>query len=96
MTPTDSSPTPQPSGRTCLVLDAGGARSAYQVGALGVLLPALEADGHRPTLLVGTSAGALLSAALTSTAHLDPEEQAERLHDVLAQATKKKVMQPLW
>ena len=96
MTPTDSSPTPQPPGRTCLVLDAGGARSAYQVGALGVLLPALEADGRRPTLLVGTSAGALLAAALTSTAHLDPEEQAERLHDVLAQATKKKVMQPLW
>ncbi|MEN8706263.1 MAG: patatin-like phospholipase family protein [Nocardioides marinisabuli] len=82
--------------RTCLVLDAGGARSAYQVGALGVLLPALEADGHRPTLLVGTSAGALLSAALTSTAHLDAEEQGARLLEVLAQATKKQVMQPLW
>ncbi len=89
--------TEQPTGgRTCLVLDAGGARSAYQVGALGVLLPALAAEGRRPTLLVGTSAGALLSAALTSTAHLDAEEQGERLHEVLGQATKKQVMQPLW
>ncbi|ANH37877.1 Patatin-like phospholipase [Nocardioides dokdonensis FR1436] len=88
--------TSESSPRTCLVLDAGGARSAYQVGALGVLLPALAADGHRPTVLVGTSAGALLTAALGATAHLDPEEQVQRLEDVLGQATKKHVMRPLW
>jgi len=85
-----------PDERVALVLDAGGARSAYQVGALEVLLPAIAARGPRPTLLVGTSAGALLTGALTATAHLEPEEQATQLLDVLQGATKKNVMQPLW
>jgi NTE family protein len=82
--------------RTALVLDAGGARSAYQVGALEVLLPALAERGRRPTVLLGTSAGALLSAALTSTAHLDVDEQVTRLRAVLFEATKPHVMEPLW
>ena len=85
-----------PDERIALVLDAGGARSAYQVGALAVLLPAIAARGPRPSLLVGTSAGALLTGALTATAHLEPDEQATRLLDVLLGATKKNVMQPLW
>jgi len=82
--------------RVALVLEAGGARSAYQVGALEVLLPELSRRGQRPTVLIGTSAGALLSGALTSTAHLDAEEQAVLLREVLHQATKHHVMQPLW
>ncbi|QIK68155.1 patatin [Nocardioides sp. HDW12B] len=82
--------------RVALVLDAGGARSAYQVGALEVLLPALAERGQRPTILVGTSAGALLSAALTSTAHLDADAQVTRLRAVLDHATKENVIQPLW
>ena len=83
-------------GRVALVLDAGGARSAYQVGALQVLLPAIAERGPRPTLLVGTSAGGLLTASLAATAHLDPDEQAGHLLDVLRGATKKNVMEPLW
>jgi NTE family protein len=83
-------------GRTALVLDAGGARSAYQVGALQVLLPELARRGQRPSLLVGTSAGGLLAAALAATAHLDAEEQAAELLTVLLGATKKNVMQPIW
>jgi NTE family protein len=79
-----------------LVLDAGGARSAYQVGALEVLLPALAADGARPRVLIGTSAGALLGGALTATAHLEAGDQAERLKDLLARANKPQVMRPLW
>jgi len=82
--------------RVALVLDAGGARSAYQVGALQVLLPAIAARGPRPVVLVGTSAGALLAGALAATAHLEPDEQAARLLDVLQGSTKKNVMQPLW
>ena len=82
--------------RVALVLDAGGARSAYQVGALEVLLPALAARDQRPTVLIGTSAGGLLSAALTATAHLGVEEQVSRLRAVLATATKENVIQPLW
>jgi len=82
--------------RVALVLDAGGARSAYQVGALEVLLPALAEDGARPQLLVGTSAGALLSGVLAATAHLQADEQVARLKDMLEQATKHNVIRPLW
>ena len=79
-----------------LVLDAGGARSAYQVGALEVLLPALAERGTPPRVLVGTSAGALLTGALSATAHLEPEDQIARLQSVLGQTTKQNVMRPLW
>jgi NTE family protein len=89
-TPDNASP------RVALVLDAGGARSAYQVGALEVLLPALAERGARPRVLIGTSAGALLSGALTATAHLDADDQVSLLKDVLGQATKRNVMRPLW
>jgi NTE family protein len=56
--------------RVGLVLAGGGARGAYEVGALSVLLPALEARGERPTVLVGTSVGALNVAYLASNADL--------------------------
>jgi NTE family protein len=82
--------------QVALVLDAGGARSAYQVGALEVLLPALAEQELRPRLLIGTSAGALLTAALTATAHLELEEQIARLKTMLGQTTKQNVMRPLW
>ena len=82
--------------RVALVLVAGGARSAYQVGALEVLLPALAERGTRPHVLIGTSAGALLSGALAATAHLEAGDQVARLKDVLGQTTKRDVMRPLW
>ena len=82
--------------RVALVLDAGGARSAYQVGALEVLLPALAERGARPRVLIGTSAGALLSGVLAATAHLEADDQVALLKDVLGQTTKRHVMRPLW
>ena len=78
------------------MLDAGGARSAYQVGALEVLLPALAERGERPRVLIGTSAGALLTGALSATAHLEADDQIEQLQSVLGQTTKQNVMRPLW
>ncbi len=87
---------PAAGDRVALVLDAGGARSAYQVGALAVLLPELARRGQRPVVQIGTSAGALITAAMVGTAHLDAEEQAVRLAGVLDQATKRQVMRPLW
>ena len=78
------------------MLDAGGARSAYQVGALEVLLPALAERGASPRVLIGTSAGALLTGALASTAHLEAGEQVVQLKEVLAQTTKRHVLRPLW
>jgi NTE family protein len=37
-----------------LVLSGGGARGAYEVGALSVLLPELEGRGEQPRIVVGT------------------------------------------
>jgi NTE family protein len=55
-------------GAVALVLAGGGARGAYEIGALSELLPALpEAD--QPEILVGTSIGALNSAILAASAH---------------------------
>ena len=92
-----ASTTPEKDATTvALVLDAGGARSAYQVGALEVLLPALAERNMRPRLLIGTSAGALLTGALGATAHLEPEDQVARLKNILDRTTKQNVMRPLW
>ncbi len=52
-----------------LVLAGGGARGAYEIGALSVLLPELDALGQRPSLVIGTSVGALNAAFIGATAH---------------------------
>ncbi len=65
-----------------LVLAGGGARGAYEIGALSALLPELDRRGERPNLIVGTSVGALNTAFLASTAHLPIAEavaEAERI-----------------
>lgn len=56
--------------RVAIVLSGGGARGAYEAGALSVLLPVLEQRGERPRILVGTSAGALNVSFLASHAEL--------------------------
>jgi NTE family protein len=56
--------------RVAIVLSGGGARGAYEAGALSVLLPVLEDRGERPRILVGTSAGAVNVSFLASHAQL--------------------------
>jgi NTE family protein len=63
--------------RIALVLPGGGARGAYEVGALSVLLPELERRGEEVTLLCGTSVGAINAALLGSLAHLPVAAQVE-------------------
>ncbi|CAB4943295.1 unannotated protein [freshwater metagenome] len=67
-----------PEKRIALVLPGGGARGAYEVGALSVLLPELERRGERPTIFCGTSVGAINAAYLGSVAHLPVEEQVRQ------------------
>jgi NTE family protein len=57
------------------VLPGGGARGAYEAGALSVLLPALEARGERVSIWCGTSVGAINATAMASLAHLPVAEQ---------------------
>ena len=73
-----------------LVLGGGGARGAYASGALSVLLPELK---DQVSVIVGTSAGALISAYLAANWHRPVDEAIDdglrfwrelRFGDVLA------------
>ncbi|MGZ4618240.1 MAG: patatin-like phospholipase family protein [Frankiaceae bacterium] len=62
-----------------LVVAGAAARGPYAAGALTELLPALAAEGNLPTVLVGTSSGALSCALLAQFA-----DQGERAGESLA------------
>jgi NTE family protein len=51
------------------VLAGGGARGAYEVGALAALAPVLSARSEAPEIIVGTSIGALNGAFFAARAH---------------------------
>jgi NTE family protein len=55
--------------RIALVLAGGGARGAYEAGALSALAPVLAADGHAPDIIIGTSIGALNGAFFAARAN---------------------------
>jgi NTE family protein len=78
-----------------IVLPGGGARGAYEIGALSVLLPALEARGERPTVLCGTSVGAVNAAVLASLAHLPAQQQASAAADLWLGVRKRDILSPL-
>jgi NTE family protein len=65
--------------RIALVLAGGGARGAYEMGALSALLPALQERGQYPDIVIGTSVGALNAAYVAATA----DDAAARLDDVI-------------
>jgi NTE family protein len=63
--------------KVALVLPGGGARGAYEAGALSVLLPALEERGEHVSVICGTSVGAINAAAAASAAHLPVAQMVE-------------------
>jgi NTE family protein len=81
--------------RVALVFAGGGARGAYEVGAMSVLLPLLERRGERPSIFVGTSVGAINSAALASTRHLPAEESVARELERWSQVHSAAVIRPV-
>jgi NTE family protein len=82
-------------GRVGLVLAGGGARGAYEAGVLSVLLPALEDRGERPTVLVGSSVGAINVAFLAGSQHLRAREAAEGLVERWRRVDIDEVVRPL-
>ena len=75
--PSDNLTSPSPV--TGLILPGGGARNAYQVGALQALAEWLPADTANPfPVICGTSAGAFNAAMLASFAS-QPVEGIQRL-----------------
>jgi len=77
------------------VLSGGGARGAYEAGAISILGPALEARDERPSLFVGTSVGAINAGYMGASTHLSAEEQAAGLLDRWREVTKDRVIRPI-
>src|SRR5947209_6860551 len=78
-----------------LVLSGGGARGAYEVGALSVLLPELERRGERPTVLVGTSVGAFNATYLAARAHVPAEQLVADAEPLWATLRHRDVLAPI-
>ncbi|HMJ33170.1 MAG TPA: patatin-like phospholipase family protein [Baekduia sp.] len=81
--------------RVALVLPGGGARGAYEVGALSVLLPLLEERGERPVILCGTSVGAINATALGATADRPAAEAVASLIEHWRGLRKADVIRPV-
>src|SRR5207244_4041415 len=73
----------------------GGARGAYEAGVLSVLGPALDQRGERPTLVVGTSVGAINAAFLAGTSHLEADEAVALGIEHWCEVTKGEVIRPI-
>jgi len=69
---------PTTSETVALVLGGGGARGAYEAGALSVLLPVLEELGQSPRIVLGTSVGALNAAFVAANVQRATAEVIER------------------
>lgn len=81
--------------RVAIVLPGGGARGAYEVGALSVLLPILEERGERPVILCGTSVGAINATALGATADQPALQAVTTLEDRWRSLRKGDVIRPV-
>ena len=88
---------PDPSN-VALVLGGGGARGAYEIGALQVLLPWLKEE-YRPSVILGTSIGAIHAAYLGAHAHqltgTRPEEALEGAVKMWSTIEPDEVLPPL-
>lgn len=82
-------------GPVGIVLAGGGARGAYEAGVVSTLLPELERRGERPTLMVGTSVGAINAAFLAGDQHLGAPASSARMLRRWGEVTKDRVLRPL-
>ncbi|GAA0320182.1 patatin-like phospholipase family protein [Actinoallomurus spadix] len=82
-------------GTVGIVLAGAGARGAYEAGVMSILLPELDNRGYRPSVYVGTSAGAINAALFASLAHLDATEAAERALAMWRSVRRSMVFKPV-
>jgi NTE family protein len=77
-----------------LVLAGGGARGAYEIGALSELLPRLKAE-ERPRVILGTSVGAVNAAYIAATADQPLDEALEQGCDIWRDMRWESALSPL-
>lgn len=77
------------------MLAGGGARGAYEMGALSVLAPVLERRGEQVEIIVGTSVGGINAAHLAASAHLPLSEAAAAGADIWRNLRYRDAMRPL-
>jgi NTE family protein len=77
-----------------LVLAGGGARGAYEVGALSALLPELL-DDEWPQIIVGTSVGAINAAYMASNAEKSAEDALAAGIRLWSQISYGQVLEPV-
>lgn len=75
-----------------VVLAGAGARGAYEAGTLSQLLPALAANGRRPRMFIGTSAGAINAVLFASLAHLPADVAAREALQLWRQVNRRDVV----
>jgi NTE family protein len=85
----------QSDGPIALVLAGGGARGAYEIGALSVVLPALATRGERVSIIVGTSVGALNATWLAAHADLEVDALVAAALAVWPEIRFRDVLRPL-
>lgn len=79
-----------------VVIAGAGARGAYEIGALSVLVPWLRERGEAPRVLVGTSAGAMNAVLVAGLAHApDPYEAADEALAVWREISRSSVFRSL-
>jgi NTE family protein len=76
------------------VLAGGGARGAYEVGALSALLPELPVD-EQPRIIIGTSVGAINAAYLAANAEKSPAQLAAGAVELWRGINYGRVLRPL-
>ncbi len=91
-----SGPPDGETSRVGLVIAGAGARGAYEMGALSVLVPWLRERGEAPRIVVGTSAGAINAVLVASILRAkDPLLAAEQACDLWRRAAARGVFRPL-
>lgn len=83
-----------PESPIAIVLTGAGARGAYEAGFVSRLLPELRKS--RPTILIGTSAGAINAALLASVAAMTREEASRELVERWQRIHKEMVLGPVF
>ncbi len=81
-------------GPVGVVLAGAGARGAYEAGVLAELLEYLDKRGDRPSVFIGTSAGAINAVLFASLAHLPADEASKQALSMWRSVRRNMVFNP--